>query len=157
LRTVRPSHDTREQTVARLRHGYLAGRLGTDTFSRRVDDALHSGSHDQLRGLTADLPASPPARLARLRAWLEPRSLALPPAEELVDARLVIGRSSACHLVLADDTVSRRHAALSVEGGRWLLRDLGSSNGTWLNGRRIVESEVRPGDVLHLGGARIRL
>jgi hypothetical protein len=157
LRTVRPSHDTREQTVARLRHGYLAGRLGTDTFSRRVDDALHSGSHDQLRGLTADLPASPPARLARLRAWLEPRSLGLPPAEELVDARLVIGRSNACHLVLADDTVSRRHAELFVEGGRWLLRDLGSSNGTWLNGRRIVESEVRPGDVLHLGGARIRL
>jgi hypothetical protein len=154
---VRPSHDTREQTVGRLRRGYLTGRLGTDTFSRRVDDALQSASHDELRGLTADLPASPSARLSRLRGRLTLRSLGLPPAEELMDARLVIGRSSACQLVLADDTVSRRHAELFVEEGRWLLRDLGSSNGTWLNGRRIVEAEVRPGDVLHLGSFRLRL
>jgi hypothetical protein len=154
---VRPSHDTREQTVARLRHGYLAGRLGTDTFSRRVDDALHSGSRDDLRGLTADLPATPQAPLQRLRSWFAPRSLGLPAAQDLVHARLTIGRSSACELVLADDTVSRRHAELFVEEGRWLLRDLGSSNGTYLNGRRVLHAEVRPGDVLHLGGCRLRL
>jgi hypothetical protein len=154
---VRPSHETREQTVAELRRGYLAGRLGTDTFSRRVDDAMQSGSRDALRGLTADLPASPPAHLERLRSWLRPRGLGLPPADELEQAQLVIGRSSSCELVLADDTVSRRHAELFTEDGRWLLRDLDSSNGTWLNGRRIVEAEVRPGDVLHLGGYRLRL
>jgi hypothetical protein len=154
---VRPSHDTRERTVADLRRGYVAGRLGTDTFSRRVDEALHSGSRDQLKGLTADLPATSPARLQRLRAWLTPRSLGLPHADELAHARLLIGRSGGCQLVLADDTVSRRHAELFVEEGRWLLRDLGSSNGTYLNGRRIVEAEVRPGDVVHLGGCRLRL
>jgi hypothetical protein len=154
---VRPSHETREQTVAQLRRGYLAGRLRTDTFSLRIEDAMHSGSRDELRGLTADLPASPPARLSRLRSWLGGRSLGLPPAGELQEARLVIGRSSECQLVLADDTVSRRHAKLYVEDGRWLLRDLESSNGTWLNGRRIVEAEVRPGDVLHLGACRLRL
>jgi hypothetical protein len=154
---VRPSLDTREETVAQLRRGYLAGRLGTDTFSRRVDEAMHSGSRDALRGLTADLPAPPPARLSRLRSWFGSRSLGLPPAGELLYARLVIGRSSGCQLVLADDTVSRRHAELFVEEGRWLLRDLDSSNGTWVNGRRIVEAEVRPGDELHLGGCRLRL
>jgi hypothetical protein len=153
---LRPSHDTREQTVAKLRRGYLAGRLGTDTFSLRVDEAMQSGSHDELRGLTADLPASPSARLERLRSWLRPRSLGLPPAHELEQARLVIGRSSGCQLVLTDDTVSRRHAELFTEEGRWLLRDLDSSNGTWLNGRRVVEAEVRPGDILHLGGCRLR-
>jgi FHA domain/Domain of unknown function (DUF1707) len=154
---VRPSHDTREETVAQLRRGYLAGRLGTDTFSRRVDDAIHSGSHDELRGLTADLPAPPPAPLSRLRRRLASHGLGLPPAAELVGAHLVIGRSSACQLVLADDTVSRRHAELYVEGGRWLLRDLGSSNGTWVNGRRVVEAEVRAGDEVYLGGARLKL
>jgi hypothetical protein len=131
--------------------------MGADTFARRVDHALHSGSHDELRGLTADLPAQPSPRLARLRAFLKPRGLGLPEAGELLEAHLVIGRSSRCQLVLADDTVSRRHAELRIEDGRWLLRDLGSSNGTWVNGRRVMEAEVRPGDLIQLGGAVIRL
>ena len=59
--------------------------------------------------------------------------------------------------MLGDDTVSRRHAELRAEDGRWLLRDLGSSNGTWVNGRRVIEAEVRPGDLVQLGGAEIRL
>jgi hypothetical protein len=154
---MRPSHDTREQTVARLRDGYVAGRIGTDTFTLRIDEALHSASHGELRGLTADLPAQPPPRLARLRARLRRGGLGLPAAHDLAAARLRIGRSIPCQLVLADDTVSRRHAELRVEDGRWLLRDLGSSNGTWVNGRRVVEAEVRPGDLLHLGGAEVRL
>jgi pSer/pThr/pTyr-binding forkhead associated (FHA) protein len=154
---MRPSHDTREQTVARLRDGYLAGRIGTDTFAHRIDDALRSASRGELRGLTADLPAQPATRLARLRARLRRRGLGLPAAGELREGRLMLGRSSACQLVLADDTVSRRHAELRIEDGCWLLRDLGSSNGTWVNGRRVMEAEVRPGDLIHLGGAEIRL
>jgi FHA domain/Domain of unknown function (DUF1707) len=155
---VRPSHDTRERTVAELRRGYLAGRLGTETFSRRVDDAMRSGSHRELRGLTADLPAAPPAGVVeRLRARLRGRPAGLLATHDLAHAHLTIGRSSSCHLVMADDTVSRRHAELFLDDGRWILRDLGSSNGTYLNGRRIGEAEVRPGDVVHLGGARLRL
>jgi FHA domain/Domain of unknown function (DUF1707) len=154
---MRPSHDTREQTVARLRAGYLSGRIGTDTFAHRIDDALRSASHGELRGLTADLPAQSAPRLARLRALLRRRGLGLPEASELLEARLVIGRSSTCELVLADDTVSRRHAELRIQHGCWLLRDLSSSNGTWVNGRRVLEAEVRPGDLIHLGGAEIRL
>jgi len=154
---MRPSHDTRERTVARLREGYVAGRIGPDTFARRIDHALQSGSHDELRGLTADLPAQAPTRLARLRARLRRRGLGLPDAGGLLQARLTIGRSSACELVLADETVSRRHAELRIHDGCWLLRDVGSSNGTWVNGRRVIEAEVRPGDVIHLGGAEIRL
>ena len=69
----------------------------------------------------------------------------------------MIGRSSACQIVLGDDTVSRRHAELRYEDGRWLLRDLGSSNGTYVNGRCVTEAEVRAGDVIHLGGCRLRL
>jgi FHA domain-containing protein/uncharacterized protein DUF1707 len=154
---MRPSHDTREQAVARLRDGYVDGRIGTETFTLRIEEALHSASHGELRGLTADLPAQPPARLGRLRAFFRRGGLGLPAAGDLAAARLLIGRSSACQLVLADDTVSRKHAELRVEDGRWLLRDLGSSNGTWVNGRRVVEAEVRPGDLLHLGGAEVRL
>jgi pSer/pThr/pTyr-binding forkhead associated (FHA) protein len=154
---LRPSHDTREQTVARLRQGYVAGRIGAETLAFRLEHALDADSQDELRGLTADLPAQPGSFLARLRARLRRRGLGLPAAGELADARLLIGRSSACQLVLADDTVSRRHAELRADDGRWLLRDLGSCNGTFVNGRRVVEAEVRSGDLLQLGGAEIRL
>jgi len=59
--------------------------------------------------------------------------------------------------VLADITVSRRHAELVLRDGRWILRDLGSSNGTWVNGRQVVEAEVRSGDLVVLGDCRLRL
>jgi FHA domain/Domain of unknown function (DUF1707) len=156
---MRPSEDTRERTVARLRRGYVAGRLDTDTFSRRVDRALGASCGDGLRGLTADLPAPrQPFRLPRLRVGgLVRRHPRLPPLERLTTGRLLLGRSSACQLVFADDTVSRRHAELRLHEGRWILRDLGSSNGTWVNGRRVMEAEVAPGDEVSLGHCRFRL
>jgi hypothetical protein len=145
--------------MARLRRGYVAGRLDTDTFSRRVDRALQASCGDELRGLTADLPAPSHSRLVRLRALLRApgRPARLPALDTLAAGRLLLGRSSSCQLVFADDTVSRRHAELFLDGGRWLLRDLGSANGTWVNGRRVVEAEVRPGDVVHLGGCELKL
>jgi FHA domain/Domain of unknown function (DUF1707) len=153
---MRPSADTREATVARLHRGYVTGRLGTETFAQRVGAALESPDHHELRGLTADLPA-PRAFRWPWRARTRPRALGLPEASTLRAASLLIGRSSACQLVLGDDTVSRRHAELRVQDDCWVLRDLGSSNGTWVNGRRVVEAEVRPGDVVQLGASALRL
>ena len=149
---MRPSEDTRERTVKRLRRGYVAGRLDTDTFSRRVDVALRAGHGAELHGLTADLPA--PRALPR--GWFRRRR----PSgllEGAAGGRLVLGRAPGCQLVFADDTVSRRHAELRLDEGRWMLRDLGSANGTWVNGRRVMEAEVAPGDDLQLGGCALRL
>jgi FHA domain/Domain of unknown function (DUF1707) len=153
---VRPSEDTREHTLGRLRGGYASGRLDTETFQRRVECALGSSDSNELNGLTADLPA-PRTRLARLRDRLRrpARPLALP--DQIVAGRLLLGRSPACQLIFADDTVSRRHAELRIDEGRWTLRDLGSSNGTYVNGRRIGEAEVGPGDEIALGQCRIRI
>ena len=69
----------------------------------------------------------------------------------------MLGRSPACQLTFSDDTVSRRHAELRLHDGRWILRDLGSSNGTWVNGRQVMEAEVTAGDEVYLGGCRFRL
>ncbi len=155
---MRASEDTRERTVAELRRGYLTGRLGTETFTLRVDRALAAGSQDELRGLTIDLPAARRAPLlSRLLARRPPRTGLLALAPQLAAARLVLGRSSACDLVLADDTVSRRHAELFLVDGAWHVRDLGSSNGTYVQGRRVVEVEVVPGDLLSLGGCDLSM
>jgi len=150
---MRPSEDTRERALAQLRSGYAAGRLETETFSRRVDRALSASCDSELHGLTADLPAPRTGRLARLRAGRRSGTVLASAA----GGRLVLGRSSRCQLVFADDTVSRRHAELRMVDGRWILRDLGSSNGTWVNGRQVMEAEVAAGDRIQLGCCEFRI
>jgi hypothetical protein len=160
---MRPSEDTREAALAELRRGYVSGRIGDETFAARVDGALTAPSHAELRELTADIEAPPvePGLRDRLRAaWQRrhaPRPIRLPPPGDVEAATLVLGRSRRCTVVLVDATVSRRHAELVLRDGRWLLHDLGSANGTWVNGRRVVEAEVRPGDDIVLGDYRFRL
>ena len=70
---------------------------------------------------------------------------------------LLVGRGSGCDVVLSDPTVSRRHARLILRDGRWVLQDLGSTNGSHLNGRRVGRCQLRPGDELYLGQARLRV
>ncbi len=153
---TRPSDDTRERTLRRLRGGYVSGRLDTETLQRRVECALGSPDSQEVAGLTADLPAPRRTWLERLRDRLwRPRTLTLPP--DLAGGRLVLGRAPSCALVFSDDTVSRRHAELRLRDGVWMLRDLGSSNGTWVNDRRVIEAQVGPGDEIALGHCRIRL
>ncbi|MCZ6735007.1 MAG: FHA domain-containing protein, partial [Planctomycetota bacterium] len=57
------------------------------------------------------------------------------------DEPQLIGRSSES-LPLTDSTVSRRHAELTPDDGKWFLRDLDSSNGTFVNGARITKDRV---------------
>jgi hypothetical protein len=70
---------------------------------------------------------------------------------------LLIGRDPACDVVLTIKNASRRHARIVHEGGRLLVRDDGSANGTYVNEARVVEAELHPGDVIRIGGARITL
>jgi serine phosphatase RsbU (regulator of sigma subunit) len=74
------------------------------------------------------------------------------------ESSLVIGRSSASDLVLADQFLSRRHTRLYLQGSTLFVEDLGSRNGTLLNGRSVVKpTEVRPGDVVKLSGSSIEI
>ena len=147
--------------MAALQRGYATGALQTGTFAHRLDRALTARTRDELRGLTADLEAARPWR-RRLRPWRRgfhdpPPALALPDAAGLAGAAIELGRSTRCQLVFADDSVSCRHAVLHVRDGAWYVRDQGSLNGTWVNGRRVVEAEIRPGDELRLGELALRL
>ncbi len=71
-------------------------------------------------------------------------------------APLSIGRSSRNDLVLADLSLSRHHAELFSDGEDWLVKDSGSRNGTFLNGRRLEEPHrLAPGDRISLGGCQL--
>ncbi len=68
-------------------------------------------------------------------------------------APALIGRDPDADITLGHPTVSWRHAKLvSVEPGRWLLTDLGSTNGTYVNGRRVQRAHVTSADIIMLGG-----
>jgi pSer/pThr/pTyr-binding forkhead associated (FHA) protein len=75
----------------------------------------------------------------------------------LTGAELVIGRASDCHLVLGeDDAVSRKHAAVTLIGGVWIIHDLGSRNGTWVNGSRVNgQRALHHSDTVNIGRARL--
>lgn len=70
----------------------------------------------------------------------------------------LIGRHPLCHLTIADSTVSGRHAELLYIENDLFIRDLNSTNGTLLNGRRIQNlTGLRSGDVLHFGSVMCTL
>jgi hypothetical protein len=68
-----------------------------------------------------------------------------------------IGRDPGNAIPLTDDsTVSRRHARIWAENGGYKIHDEGSSNGTFVNGTRITDAPLRPGDEVSIGGTRFR-
>ena len=70
---------------------------------------------------------------------------------------IVIGRDEECLLTLTDIAVSRRHARVLLEGGGYILEDLGSNNGTFLNGERLVDrASLVPGDEVVIGERTLR-
>jgi DNA-binding NtrC family response regulator len=70
--------------------------------------------------------------------------------------RLVVGKSPDCDLCIPDLTVSRQHFEIISEGGRYLIKDLESTNGTELDGAPVREAYLRPGALVKAGGVVLR-
>lgn len=169
---ARLSDAERDKALSVLRDGVAMGRLSHDTFIRRMELALAARRLEELAALTADLPTE--SRLSRLvfgtveavsgfgvrlgRAWRAERLPKLLLPHPGTGSALRIGRDPASGLRLSHETVSRVHAELSLQGGMWVLRDLGSTNGTTVNGRRVIGAAVvREGDQIGFGGMAFRL
>lgn len=70
----------------------------------------------------------------------------------------LLGRSPYCSVVLADTNVSREHAAIRASAEGLVIQDLGSRNGTRVNGERLNGSrELKPGDRIEIGNQQIRI
>ncbi len=69
----------------------------------------------------------------------------------------LLGREEDCDILLQDDTVSRLHARLTVEQGRLYVEDLGSTGGTYINGRPAPRGVAYSGDTLRVGGTELRV
>jgi len=70
---------------------------------------------------------------------------------ELGDKPLAVGRGKSSDIVIEDATLSRRHFVVVREGANYLLRDLDSQNGTWVDGRRAQSTKLRHHDCILAG------
>ncbi|HUO75199.1 MAG TPA: DUF3662 and FHA domain-containing protein [Solirubrobacteraceae bacterium] len=122
----------------------------------RQQPARHDESGRTMIYSTAGRVAEPLEERARTR--VESALLLLDGKRMVVGpAGVTLGRSRQCDVVLDDPNVSRQHAEIRPRGGSWVLSDLGSTNGSCLNGRRIDGPEViKPGDEIELGTSVIR-
>jgi pSer/pThr/pTyr-binding forkhead associated (FHA) protein len=76
----------------------------------------------------------------------------------LTGAELTVGRGGGCSVVLDDSFVSQVHARLYLSDGRWVVEDLDSTNGTWVNADRVAGSRVLSvGDHLAMGSIVMEL
>lgn len=157
--TGRVTQRGRDRAIGRLQRGYVCGELGTQTFERRLETALACDSAAVLRQVTSDFAS--PTLLDRARRWLAPPRDQAPSSGLLAalstDAPTIVGRAGSCDFVIAHHSVSRRHAMLARDGERVIVTDLGSTNGTFVNGRWITQAEVLPGDRLRLGQLELLL
>jgi len=70
----------------------------------------------------------------------------------LLENEIIIGRGSNCDLVISDEDVSRRHAKILCKGKGFIIEDLDSTNGTYVNGQKIERAVLTDGDRLRVGG-----
>jgi hypothetical protein len=147
-----------------------------DAIARVLHDSIRTAGFSLARFPHVTLSSDPTLRIgeARAIAWHSRDPVGSVPgvAEEpltppaagaflIVDGKrhfrldrplITIGRKLDNHLVLPDPHVSRRHAEIRLQGGRYMLRDLNSTAGTRVNGQLAMEHLLMPGDVVTISG-----
>ena len=156
-----------ELTLTLLRLGYLAllwvlvlsvvAVLRRDLFGTRVTRRASAPAQQP----TAAAPARP-RRTEEPRGG--PRTLVVTEGSlqgttiTLGQAPVLIGRAPECTLVLDDDYASNRHAKLSLQQGRWMVEDLGSTNGTFLGRNRVeTATPIDVGSAVRIGRTVLEL
>ena len=143
-------------------------RLGLGEFGIQTGIIEHVGDEEEPEPAPAESSGRTMiySNAGRLAEPLEERARAREESAVLLmdGQRLVVGpggatlgRSRQCDIVLNDPNVSRQHAEIRPRGGSWVITDLGSTNGSRINGRQLEGSEVvRPGDEIELGATSLR-
>lgn len=99
-----------------------------------------------------DADQSAPWRLVSDSSWLPGKTFIIMP-----DRAVTIGRTDQCDITIPGTHLSRRHTELRIQGSKLLVKDLGSSNGTFLNDKQITEATAENGDRLRLDVYTFRL
>jgi len=121
--------------------------LGPVSVELRIDNSLKPGRF----GIASTLRANDDGR--------RPGSVVMPSGEriELGDGKTLIGRLADCDIVITDGNTSRHHAVIQRAGNGYSVADLGSTNGTLLNGERLAaDHRLSDGDTITVGAVALR-
>jgi FHA domain-containing protein len=130
----------------------LAGRVGV-VFDGKVRVAMASHASVPLGAIEIEaktVSEGPKRYSLRTLEGVPPNNV------YTIEATSTIGRSEESAIVLLDPSVSRAHAVVEIVRGRAAVRDLESTNGTFVNGRRIEREPLRDGDEIRFGNTRMR-
>ncbi len=126
----------------------LLSANGTFVNEQRIDSRSELHAWDVIRLGNVELEINDPNK-CRPDDWaLRAESDLLASQFFVLQPKTIVGRSSACDLTIDSELLSRRHAEINIENDQLRIVDLGSSNGTFLNGSRIEEAHAKPGDEL---------
>jgi len=142
--------------------GGKAGPVRCPQCLRRLSDAMPVATEasppepEDMPDVTQELAVAPAPPGPGAALLVEPK---IGPPFDLpteVGERVELGRAPGeCGRAIDDSALSRRHCAVSNEGGRLFVEDLGSRNGTFVNGERVVRRQLRPGDEIEIGESRV--
>ena len=121
--------------------------IGPVTVELRVDNDLRSGHF----GIASSMKQPEPGR--------RPGTIVMPSGEriELTRDTNLVGRLSDCQIVISDGNTSRHHAAINRSGSGFVIADLGSTNGTSVNGERLIaDHRLEDGDIITVGSVSVR-
>jgi hypothetical protein len=121
--------------------------MGPVAVDLRVDNSLKPGRF----GITSQIKQGEAGR--------RPGTIVMPSGDriELSDGRNLIGRLADCRIIINDGNTSRHHAEIHRSGSGFVINDLGSTNGTFLNGERLTgDRRVTDGDIITVGSVSLR-
>ena len=128
----------------RHRDDLETGPQGTRVF-RREEIERYFADHDMESNISAGDPSG--ASLTGVNGDFKDRRFDVP------TGRSTVGRSSTNNIVVDSDTVSLVHARILQKGDEWWILNLLSTNGTYVNDRKITDSQLHDGDRIHFGDA----
>jgi len=116
---------------------------------------------DAVGNCACSLTSAPAASISSASAVFTPRLIGSQGVYAMrvfeLKATNIVGREHSCDVALPEDTtVSRRHAVITVSGSECSIKDEGSSNGTFINGAKVAEQTLKPGDELRIGDSKFR-
>jgi len=150
---LRQQLQERGAELLELRVGHFLVAMHIDHVAQRrglvARVEVEDGGHTQI----FQPPAAGPTSQSRTRLLLATGgSTHVIPLES---TQLTIGRGLNNDVILEDTRVSRHHAQLRYRARRFWLSDLGSTNGTYINGEQVAEQALRDGDIISLGGLEL--